>query len=296
MIIYNNSSILVIFFYLIILKTLLGQPMERNLENLMPSKIEGWIIAEKDQVYGPNNLYEYIDGGAELFLSYGFQQMMSRIYISTDQPDIIVDVFDMETSYNAYGVFSYSREKEDTTFGQGSQYVPGLLLFWKNRFYISILFNPETDKARQAAFYIARHIESSINSEGPLPDILKLLPETSLLKETIRYFRHHIWLNSYHFISNENILHINDNTDAVLAKYGKKEDTQLLLIVIYPGELEAETARDNFISSYLPILSQTPIAQRNEKWVGCQLNDNILIVVFNSKHKESVQNILKSIK
>jgi len=257
-----KSFISVIFFYLITIKILVGQPMERNFTELMPNDIKDWIIEEKDQMYGPHNLHEYINGGAELFLSYDFHQLFSRIYTSSDQPDIIIDVFDMATSQNAYGVFSYSREKEDTTFGQGSQYVPGLLLFWKDRFYVSILFTPETDKARQTAFQIAHHIESAIKSEGHLPDILTLLPEEFLVKETIRYFRHHIWLNSYHFISNENILHIDNSTEVILAKYGEGEFRQLLLLVIYPNKSDAKIAHNDFTASYLPMLLKNALFKK----------------------------------
>ncbi len=281
--------------YLIIIKALVGQPMERNLAELIPNEIKDWIVEGKDQVLGPHNLHEYINGGAELFLSYGYHKLFSRIYTSSNQPDIIVDVFDMATSQNAYGVFSYSREKEDTTFGQGSQYVPGLLLFWKDRFYVSLLFTPETEKAKQTAFQIARHIESSIKSEGPLPDILNLLPQTLLVKESIRYFRHHIWLNSYHFISNENILHIDNKTEVILAKYGERELRQILLLLIYPNKSDAKTARNDFAASYLPMLLKTPYVKRNGKWVGCKLSENVLIVVFDAPRKESVQKLIEKI-
>ena len=68
----NNSFISVVFIYLIVIKALVGQPMERNFTELMPDEIKDWIIEEKDQMYGPHNLHEYINGGAELFLSYDF--------------------------------------------------------------------------------------------------------------------------------------------------------------------------------------------------------------------------------
>ena len=114
------------FIYLLFLKIILGQSMSKNLEKIMPDKVQNWEIKQEDQKYDKENLYEYIDGGAELFLSYGFQEVLNRTYIKPDQPDIVIDIFDMGKSYNAYGVFSYSRENEDSTFGQGSQYVPGL--------------------------------------------------------------------------------------------------------------------------------------------------------------------------
>ncbi|MEJ2055565.1 MAG: hypothetical protein P8X42_16740, partial [Calditrichaceae bacterium] len=256
----------------------------------------GWQILQKDQYYSPDNLYEYIYGGAELYLSYGFQKVFSRIYNKPDQPEIIVDIFDMKNSYNAFGVFAFSREKEDSSFGQGSQYVPGLLLFWKDRYYISILFSPETEESKEAAFIIARHIESSIHKNGPLPEILKLLPEDSLLTESIRYFRHYTWINSYRFISNENILNINDSTEAVMAKYDYDNNKPLLLLIQYPDKSECKTARDAFIEGYFEELAGNPIVKKEDEWVGYTIYGNVLAIVFNGKNKKEVDTLLNKVR
>ena len=281
----------------LLLNIISGQSMQVSLSDLMPGAMEGWQIEGEDTSYGPKNLYEYIDGGAELFLSFGFRQVRSRIYTAPDQPDIIVDIFDMGSSQNAYGVFSHSRETEDTTFGQGSQYDPGLILFWKDRFYVSILFTPETEKARDAAFRIARHIEQKIPRKGELPQILKFLPPDSLLKETIRYFHHYIWLNSYHFVSNENILHIQDDTDAVLAKYAVPGGRSLLLLIRYPDRPRALRAYDDFVAAYLPALSERVVAANESgKWVGCQLYKEYLIIVLESPHRETALDLLSRVR
>jgi hypothetical protein len=269
-----------------------GQTIPQNLKGLLPNKIAGWDVENGDNLYNSNNLYEYINGGAELFLSYGFKQMIARIYSSPGQPDILVDLFDMGESKNAYGVFSYSRENEDSSFGQGSQYSPGLLLFWKDRFYVSILFSPPTEEAKKAAFLIAREIESSIKTQGALPDVLNFLPKEKLIKKSIRYFRHYIWLNSYYFISNENILNINDSADAVFAKYGDRNENSLLLLIKYQSTDDAEKALSVFIDSYAPELKNKAIIQHDEHWIGYRLNRNLLSMVFKAATKESVEQLL----
>jgi hypothetical protein len=192
-----------------------------SLALLLPDIIEGWNVVENDHTYNPETLYDYIDGGAELYLSYGFNEVLSRRYTKYEQPDIVVDIFDMGTSHNAYGTFSHSRETLDSTFGQGSEYAEGLLLFWKDRYFISILTFPETVESKKAIFQLARIIEKAIPNEGPLPQILDILPQKSLVPESIRYFHHYIWLNSYYYVADQNILHIDEKTDALLAKYGE---------------------------------------------------------------------------
>ena len=213
-----------------------------GLTGLLPASIDGWNILE-DHLYNRENLYEYINGGAELYLSFGFQSVLSRTYFRTDQPKIIVDLFDMRESANAFGVFCHTREVVDTTFGQGSQYFPGLLTFWKDHYYVSILASPETQESKRAGENLAREIEKSINKSGSVPELLKYLPPKNLKEESIRYFTHSAWLNSYFFIADENIFQIGQEAPAVLARYS---DQGILLLVQYPEPTQAQEAYQAF--------------------------------------------------
>ncbi|MBN2426552.1 MAG: hypothetical protein JXR46_11650 [Calditrichaceae bacterium] len=270
--------------------------MQDKFRTLLPDTIEGWTSLEKDRLFNPDNLYEYINGGAELFLSYGFHKMVTRIYHAPDQPDIIVDIFDMGNSYNAYGLFSYSRETENDKFGQGSQYVSGLLLFWKDKYYVSILFHPETPEAKKTVFNIARYIESNILRKGPLPKVLNLLPEDGLQKESVRYFRHHIWMNTYTFISNENILNITDSTNAVMAKYGQNNKQKIVLLIQYKNDLLAESAFISFSEFYSQDFSTDTITKKDDSWIGCQKYKEYIILVFQRQNKQDIENIFTHIK
>ncbi|MFH1942142.1 MAG: DUF6599 family protein [bacterium] len=265
-----------------------------NIARYLPSAPEGWTVSEKDKEYGRKNLYEYIDGGAELYLSYDFQKVVNRIYTAQGQPDILLDLFDMGSSQNAFGVFSHAREVVDTTFGQGSQYTAGLLMFWKNRFFVSILASPETDGSKEAVFKLAGLIDDAIREEGSLPEILTLLPKEGLAEESIRYFRHYIWVNFYYYIADENILHINDKTDAVLAKYGEGHDRALLLLVQYPSSETARSAQDYFIDAYLPELSGRYAVQIEDgTWTACRLEKSLLIVVFNASRESDALDLIE---
>jgi hypothetical protein len=174
-------------------------------------------------------------------------------------------------------------ETVDKKFGQGSQISKGLILFWKDRYYVSIVAHPETDESKKALLTLASLIDTSIASEGPLPNILNLLPEHSLVQESIRYFHHPAWLNAHCFIADRNILHINDTTDALLAKYGEKNRRSLVLIVSYPDDRSAKQAYHDFIKSYLPNLSgKGPVQIEDGRWVACRLSGDLLMAVFNA--------------
>jgi hypothetical protein len=262
----------------------------------LPERVAGWANSGEDKVHTRDNLFEYIDGGAELYLSYGFSSALSRTYSREGEPDLVVDVFDMTSSKNAFGVFSQSRETIGSAFGQGSQYTKGLLLFWKDRYYVSILASPETEAARTAVFELARAIDAAIPGKGPLPGILDLLPTESIIEESVRYFHHYIWLNSHYFVADENILHIDETTDAVLATYKTREKRWYLLIVAYPGDAEARLARADFIEHYAPELDGEPAVQiEDSTWTGCQGAANVLAVVFHAPAKQVALDTVKEV-
>jgi hypothetical protein len=276
-----------------------------TIEESLPAEVLGWESAPGERmVYDRETLYDYIDGGAELYLSYGLDHVVSRTYVRKGEPDLVVDVFDMVTSQNAFGVFSHSREVVESVVGQGSQYTEGLLLFWKGRYYVSILASPETEKSKKAVFALGRAIESAIPEEGPLPSVLNLLPPQGLVEESIRYFRHYIWLNSHYYVSDENILHIDDTTEAVLAKYknGQKidgeggDENRILLVVQYPDEEAALSAYRDFMEHYLPDRNGRPAVRIEDgTWTACRTGGRVVAVVFNAPIEREALTLIESV-
>lgn len=143
---------------------------------ILPDKVDRWNKVEPPGTYSPETLSNYIDGGAELYLSYNFKNSLAVKYKDAAENEIAVDIFDMGSSYDAFGVFAHTRETNTKDFGQGSEYAAGLLTFWKGRFYVSVLAYPETPASKNAVTSLGQVIAGAIKDEGPLPPILALLP------------------------------------------------------------------------------------------------------------------------
>ena len=255
----------------------------QSILDLMPGDIEGWTLREPVKVYTPETLYDYIDGGAELYLSYGMKEVASRIIIQDDN-EIRIEIFDMEKPGNAFGVFTHTRTKDEKIYGQGSQFFTGALIFWKDRYFVAITANDENEPIRKAIKDIATAIEANIQSEGNIPSIVNLLPEDELEPDGFLYFHHYIWLNSYYYISNDNFLNIDSNSDAILAKYGNNEDRHYLLIVQYPDIESAEKAINSF-HEYFPETRALTGQNENKNWLGATYQQNYLIAVFNASQE-----------
>ena len=263
---------------------------------VLPAKVDRWNKVEPTAPYSPATLSSYIDGGAELYLSYNFKGSLAVKYRDASENEIAVDIFDMGSSYDAFGVFAHTRETDTKDFGQGSEYAAGLLTFWKGRFYVSVLAYPETPASKNAVTSLGRAIEAGIKDEGPMPPILALLPPENLQPETVRYFHHYIWLNSFSFVSNENVLNIAADTPATLAKYKTPGSWLFLLLVRYPEAARAEAAAKQFDEKILGGTKDGIRQTEGGRWSGLKRRGDVVGIVLSAPDAASVRDILSKLK
>jgi hypothetical protein len=263
---------------------------------VLPDAIAGWKRAVPPNLYTPGTLSTYIDGGAELFISYNFKNALSMKYLDPAGNEIVVDIFDMGSAPDAFGVFAHSRETIDDSFGQGSEYAAGLLTFWKDRYYVSILAYPETAAKREIVFELGRAIAGGIENDGALPPIIAMLPAENLLPETVRYFHHYIWLNSFYFVSHENVLNIGNDTPAALGKYRQDGAAYFLLLVRYPDAARAEAAALQFRKKLLDGAEDGLRPTKEGRWTGLECRGDLVGVVLNAPDVPTVRAVFAKIK
>ena len=295
----KNGTVLIFIVFFILSAGVTESIMAFSIEDfysVLPSEVGGWKKAGPPATYDKTNLFDYIDGGAELYISYNFQELLAFKYKGGDDEEIAIDIFNMGDSYNAFGVFSHGREREDSLVGQGSEYGGGLLTFWKDRYYVSIMAYPETEGKRELVLELGRKLTGAIPAEGALPPVLALLPAEGLVRDSIRYFHHYIWLNSHFFIANENILLIDDETQAVLAKYRTGDKTLHLLLVLYPDEERAKSAGESFLRHFLPDARDGMAVLSDGRWTGFRRDGRLLSIVFSAPGKDILTTYLEMTK
>ena len=77
--------------------------------DLAPSarEVEGWAPAGAAQVFEGEDLFQLINGGAEIYHEFGFQRALSQDYIGAEGRSIALEVYEMEGVAAAYGVYSF---------------------------------------------------------------------------------------------------------------------------------------------------------------------------------------------
>ncbi|MCX6234187.1 MAG: hypothetical protein NT175_05595 [Bacteroidetes bacterium] len=161
-----------------------------------PKDISGGTIV-RSSVYEGNALWGYIDGGADIYLEYGFLRVFVQ-EIDWQGKVIKIDVFEMSDKEAALGIFSLHRNNCETIDSLPVQhcYNPYQLIILKGCYYISIIISKPQNQ--QIMVLLARIVTDKIPDDTIIfPDLLTNEPLKQHLP-LLRFFRGKIGLmNGY---------------------------------------------------------------------------------------------------
>lgn len=263
-----------------------------SLEISWPEEVNGWKWDGKKTKYNPRTLFDYIDGAAELYLAYGFQSLTVRRLEKSGQPPIILELYEMETPEDAFGVFSFERQDEEIGIGQGSEFGGGLLRFWKGKYLGAVYAEGEGPEIEKTVIKCGQLIAQAIPQTAPLPKIIHFLP-VGYLEKSLRYLKNHILLNQRFFIASQNLLNINRQTEAVLVQYLRYKQRMHLLFIRYPNLEEAQKAWKNFRLAYMPeALGKDRVQIEDRKWTLIKRFQEYLAIVLDAPDEAGGEEIL----
>jgi hypothetical protein len=267
-----------------------------RLKSLLPTEAMGWKAEAGDHVYDRESIFEYIDGAGEVYRAFGFRELRSRRFHRAGLPDIIIDLFDMGSPADAFGVFTHDLDGEDVGLGQGGNYKGGLLTFWRDRYLVSIFAEGESAETKAALFALGRPVAAAIGRDGEKPALLALVPPEFAAGGTVRYLHSPVILNYHFFVSAENLFGLGPDTEAVLGRSADRGRNGTLLAVKYPGTAEAAAARARFLKGYMPdARGEGLIRTEDGKWTSVRLVKDIVIVVFGAPTEAGAKALLNDV-
>ncbi|PQP35181.1 hypothetical protein C6A37_03865 [Desulfobacteraceae bacterium SEEP-SAG9] len=305
----------------------MGAEMTDQTVNL-PKTLDIWTRSESAQIINSKNIFDYMNGGGELYLAYGFDHLEVYEYTADQQDTILVEVYYMNTSDDAFGLLSMDWGGEAVTFNSKvslplkptvsppvrALYGGGLLRIWADTIYARVMAFRETAESKEAVLSLGQMIAANRNMPAE-PELLKILPKTmnsdwELRNDRIGYFRSYLVLNSLYYLGHKNILHLDHSTEAVTAPYENTSNAGIpkriqVLFVKYATPERARMALNNFHNAYLPehkkgfnpglTHNHTNAFNIEDGWLGYSLDGPCLAIVFECPSRESVYKILKHI-
>ncbi len=298
----SGMKILTFFVMMVWISTIAGtvkgeEKGKMNQDISLPTEAGGWKWDEKEMKYNSRTLFDYIDGAAELYLAYGFQNLAVRRFDKSKQPPITVELYEMASSEDAYGVFSFERQDEAAGIGQGSEFGGGLLRFWKGKYFVSIYAEGEGGDVESAILKVGRAVADSIPATGPEPKLVDFIPgkDLGLVDQSVRYLKSHVLLNQRFFIAHQNILNLSRQTEAMLAQYIRDKQKTQLLLIRYPNLKEAADAYQGFMKAYLPDAGGKDGSKtEDQKWTIARQRGEFVLIVFGAPTAPDAEALLKA--
>ncbi len=157
--------------------------------DLLP-RVAGWTNAEEPKRFGPDSLFEYIDGAAEAFINYDFVELALGEYRQPGRSGTMtVEIYDMGTPRSAFGIYSTERYPESRFLPIGTQgYIEeGTLNFLAARYYVKMMAYETGDRTEAALKSFAADILAKIGVPGGFPDMVQVFPREGLVANSEKY-------------------------------------------------------------------------------------------------------------
>jgi hypothetical protein len=250
----------------------------------LPAQAGPWTRPAAVRRITADTIFDYMDGGGELYLAYRFDHLDVLEYKAADekQGTILVELYSMQTPDDAFGLLSTDWTGEAVEIGPPpppglpvaaslrspfphnihARYGAGLLRMASGRLYARILASRETPGARDAVLAIGKSLATERMTAPQfvfsVPADLSSRGQEWMVKvrdHRTCFFRSHLVLNSQYFLASEDILNLGTRVDAVTAEYEPPTPgtrPPRLIVIRYETQAGAAAGLDRFLRAYFP--------------------------------------------
>ena len=186
-------------------------------------ELEGWTRTGEVLTFDADNLWEYINGAAESFLEYDVQTCRTADLASGDLT-VTVDLYDMGTPLNAFGIFVRERPTAGAPLRNATEAVvspPYQALLLKDAMYVK-LNAIEGELSETAGLELLEALAATLPGQTTYPAQLELLPQNGVVAGSEGYKR-------------EGFLGLTELTHCLYAEYASEGDETYQGFVVLPG-------------------------------------------------------------
>lgn len=226
-----------------------------------------WVHAGIPSTYNSDTLYKDRFVSPDIYYNYGFQRQAEVEYHSPKQrsiPLILVEIFDMGSPENAFGIYSvYSYSHQDFEWiGCKAIISPRYIRFWKGKYFVQIEGYEIATPIKNGMIDLAKIIAKNIKDSPIDIPLFKLLPIPPI-NGSEKLFTNN-WTLRYIDKSLPKIIpELTDGTVGISAKYYDKHNRKslnpyIVFLFHFANISEAESAfnvfRTNLLTDQVPII------------------------------------------
>ena len=222
----------------------------------------GWTRAGALRTFAGQDLFNQIDGGAELFLEFGFVKLRLQAY-ARDKAELTLNAYEMESAASALGVYLMKMGREtpfpEVAARNSAEEVQVTIV--KGRFFVQVDNLGDVPASRTETAALANAFLAGVKDES-VPTPLDALPAEGKVAGSERLIRGPYGLQPYFTFGEGDILSLGGRVFGALAEYRMSGGTAFTrLIVPYPDPDKAAAALAHLkanLDTYLKVTADRP--------------------------------------
>ena len=247
------------------------------------NSIGAYSAPQPPRTFVHSNLFDFVDGQADTYFAYNFQQVAVKSYLNSDGLVLHVEIWQFADPADAYGVYTISRSVMTARIGNDGSTTPEhRIAFWQDRYYVHVSCTTKLPQADLEAF--AKAVAQALPTGGDHPALLLRLPKDGLAENESIYFHLEITIQNEIYLGGMNKLGLSPKTNGLLAHYTLAGEHASLLLIEYP---DAQAA-----AAGLQGLQGLQQAAQVENLVASQATNNLLGAVVGKVDPTSAKGLL----
>jgi len=152
-------------------------------------EIQGWKQSGEILTFSPRKLYDYINGAADLYLKYDFQELKVGEYQNEKKASVTVEVYRHKTPTHAFGIYSQERFGNANYLDIGAQGYSEkeVLNFVAGNYYVKMNIMDSEAGDEEVLLTLAKKVVENLGGKGSLPSILSSFPEEGKKKNSEKF-------------------------------------------------------------------------------------------------------------
>jgi len=263
-------------------------------------QVEGWTPEGLPGRFRGESLYEHINGGADIYLEYGFVTLLTWQYQKGDK-EVLLELYCMDDPAAAFGIYSYNRHPtlSSVDVGSGGTIHANGLYFWQDRYYVNVRQVGTATILSDEFLALAKAVEANIGTRAEEPAIVNLLPDENMIPQTTVFARGKLGINNQVYVAEEDLFGLEKGEAAAIARYRIGQPEFSVIIAEYASEAACERAfvrlRKHFLGGESTRETEFVAKAMPAKYHGVRRIGKRLIVVANTYDQENALAMLHRI-
>ena len=184
---------------------------QEELMNLLPTgeQLNSFELKAEPEYYQGDDLFFLINGGADIYLEYGFKDVISASFANKTGQNFKAEIYQMLNDSATYGIFSFNSGKKAVTHNIGDACIiqNDFLIFIKGNYYTVLTTSSNKEEQQLNLVGIAEAISDKIEISGFLP---KLVADQKDIALNPVYFLGNLALSNKYLFDHSDIFQFSD--------------------------------------------------------------------------------------